>query len=211
MRSALAVAVELHGTASDSAVSRLLWNASGAIPKVTPGSRDTGDTPTRRVAKSLEDRGAEDDGDDLTVASSGRPATWSVVSRVYLDPGVLLVPSGADTTAGSRVAADAAEALSNLAETGHELVLVTSERVTLPDGFPEIRKSPRIDPAPATSWFLTTDPDLCGRRQAGLRTVLVGPGPSTHRAAIQRCDIQTRDLNAAVIEILMREAMASVG
>jgi hypothetical protein len=39
----------------------------------------------------------------------------------------------------------------------------------------------------------------------------VGPGPATRRATIQRCDIQTRDLHAAAIEILAREAMAPVG
>jgi hypothetical protein len=177
----------------------LLWNVSGAIPKVTAASGDTGhhDADTASLAR-LEDRGASHDGD-------------TAVTRVYLEPGVLLVPSGADQALSSRVAPDAAEALSNLAETGHELVLVTNDRVALPDGFPDIRESPRIDPAPATSWFLTTDPDLCGRRLPGLRTVLVGPGPSTHKATIQRCDIRTRDLNAAVIEILAREAMAPVG
>jgi hypothetical protein len=41
--------------------------------------------------------------------------------------------------------------------------------------------------------------------------MLVGPGPATRRAVIQRCDVQTRDLGAAVIEILAREAMAPVG
>jgi hypothetical protein len=34
---------------------------------------------------------------------------------------------------------------------------------------------------------------------------------SGRRATIQRCDIQTRDLHAAAIEILAREAMAPVG
>jgi hypothetical protein len=130
---------------------------------------------------------------------------------VYLDPGVLLVRSGTAGALDSRVAADAAEPLHNLAETGHELILVTTARIPLPDGFPEIREAPRIDPAAATSWFLTTDPEVCGRRRAGLRTVLVGPGPATRRAPVQRCDISTRDLQSAVIEILAREAMAPVG
>ena len=133
------------------------------------------------------------------------------MSRVYLDPGVLLVRSGAAGPMASRVAADAAEPLQTLAETGHELVLVTAARVPLPDGFPEIRESARIDPAPSSSWFLTTDPEVCGRRRPGLRTVLVGPGPATTRAPVQRCDMRVRDLQSAVIEILAREAMAPVG
>jgi hypothetical protein len=133
------------------------------------------------------------------------------VSRVYLDPGVLLVRPDAAEVADPPLASDAAEALRTLADTGHELVLVGSQQVHLPDGFPRIRAAVAIDPSPATAWYLTSDPELCGRRRPGLRTVLVGPGPATHRTAIQRCDIQTRDLHAAVIEILAREAMAPVG
>jgi hypothetical protein len=135
------------------------------------------------------------------------------VTRVYFDPSVLFVQSGTgriDPSSGS-VSSDAAEALGNLAETGHELILLTNAPVALPDGFPNIRQSSRIDPAPATSWYLTADPESCGNRRPGLRTMLVGPGPATRRAAIQRCDIQTRDLHAATIEILAREAMAPVG
>lgn len=133
------------------------------------------------------------------------------MSRVYLDPGVLLVRPDAAEVADPPLASDAADALKTLADTGHELVLVSSQQVDLPDGFPKIRATMQIDPDPVMSWYLTSDPELCGRRQPGLRTVLVGPGPATHRTAIQRCDIQTRDLHAAVIEILAREAMAPVG
>ncbi len=133
------------------------------------------------------------------------------MSRVYLDPGVLLVRPDAAEVADPPLASDAADALRTLADTGHELVLLGGQQVHLPDGFPTIRAAVAIDPTPSTSWYLTSDPELCGRRQPGLRTVLVGPGPATHRSAIQRCDIQTRDLHAAVIEILAREAMAPVG
>ena len=138
------------------------------------------------------------------------------MSRVYLDPGVLLLRPDAAEVADPPLASDAAEALKTLADTGHELVLLGSQQVQLPPGFPKISAAEHIDPAHATSWYLTSDPELCGRRQPGLRTVLVGPGPATnrpatHRTAIQRCDIQTRDLHAAVIEILSREAMAPVG
>ena len=127
------------------------------------------------------------------------------VTRVYIDPPVLFA------SAGAAVSSDAAEALANLAETGHELILLTSAPVALPEGFPPLRQTSRIDPAPATSWYLTADPESCGQRRPGLRTMLVGPGPATRRATIQRCDIQTRDLHAAAIEILAREAMAPVG
>src|SRR5215210_3411315 len=170
-RAASAIAVRLHGTASDGAVFRLLWNASEAIPKVTPATGDTDrTTPPWRADGVTEGRGSRDDGEQVRPAPRSHPVRSTTMIRVYMEPGVLLVQSGADHTKETRVAPDAAEALSNLAENGHELVLVTSERVAL-----------------------------------------VGPGPATHKATIQRCDIRTRDLNAAVIEILAREAMAPVG
>jgi hypothetical protein len=133
------------------------------------------------------------------------------VSRVYLDPGVLLARPDGPEVANPPLASGAADALKTLADTGHELVLLGGQQVHLPDGVPTIRAAVGIDPDPAMAWYLTSDPELCGRRQPGLRTVLVGPGPSTHRTAIQRCDIHTRDLHAAVIEILSREAMAPIG
>jgi hypothetical protein len=144
---------------------------------------------------------------DRAPASLERP----IVTRIYLDPEVIFVRTGAGQTAHGAVSPGAADALQNLAETGHDLILLTDTPVALPDGFPRIRQSSRIDPAPSTSWFLTADPESCGDRRAGLRTMLVGPGPATRRAVIQRCDVQTRDLGAAVIEILAREAMAPVG
>lgn len=132
------------------------------------------------------------------------------MSRVYLEPGVIEARAGAGPTAQPSVASDAAEALRTLAETGHELVLVTGRPVPLPDGFPEMRDM--VAPAAARdAWYLTTDPEHCGARLAGVRSILVGPGPATRRAAIHRCDIQTRDLRAAVLEILAREAMTPVG
>jgi hypothetical protein len=133
------------------------------------------------------------------------------VTRVYLDPGVIFVRSGASQVGHATLSPDAAEAVQNLAETGHDVILLTSSPVSLPDSFPSIRQSSRIDPGPAASWYLTADPESCGERRAGLRTMLVGPGPATRRATIQRCDVHARDLQAATIEILAREAMTPVG
>jgi hypothetical protein len=133
------------------------------------------------------------------------------VTPVYIDPAVLFVRTGTGQIVPSGVSSNAAEALENLAETGHEVILLTTTPVALPDGFPDLRQASRIEPTAATSWYLVSDPELCGHRRPGLRTMLVGPGPATRRATIQRCDIQTRDLHAAAIEILAREAMAPVG
>lgn len=132
------------------------------------------------------------------------------MSRVYLEPGVIEARPGSGPTGESSVASDAAEALRTLADTGHDLVLVTDRPVSLPDGFPEMRQMPAPD-TDRDAWYLTTDPEHCGTRRAGVRSILVGPGPATRRAAIHRCDIQTRDLRSAVLEILSREAMTPVG
>jgi hypothetical protein len=132
------------------------------------------------------------------------------MSRVYLEPGVIRARPGDDPIDESSVASDAGEALRTLADTGHELVLVTSGPVRLPADFPKIAEVPAPD-AERDAWFLTTDPEHCGDRRAGVRSILVGPGPATRRAAIHRCDIRTRDLRSAVLEILTREAMTPVG
>ncbi|MDQ2966474.1 MAG: hypothetical protein M3R57_11565 [Chloroflexota bacterium] len=132
------------------------------------------------------------------------------MSRVYLEPGVIRARPGDDPIDASSVASDAGEALQTLADTGHDLVLVTSRAVSLPAGFPKMRDMLAPD-AERDAWFLTTDPEHCGNRWAGVRSILVGPGPETRKAAIHRCDIRTRDLRSAVLEILAREAMTPVG
>jgi hypothetical protein len=131
------------------------------------------------------------------------------MSRVYLEPEVIRGRPGDDPIDESSVASDAGEALHTLAETGHDLVLVTSRPVRLPADFPKMRDMLAPD-AERDSWFLTTDPEHCGVRRAGVRSILVGPGPATRRAAIHRCDIRARDLRSAVLEILSREAMTPV-
>ena len=132
------------------------------------------------------------------------------MTRIYFEPGVLVARPDADPSTPASIVAGAGEELATLTDTGHELVLVTDREVELPPDFPATQVVRNADDAPDGSWFLTSDPELCGPRQARLRTVLVGPGPSGHRAAVHRCDIATRDLRSAVIEILTREAMAPV-
>jgi hypothetical protein len=131
------------------------------------------------------------------------------MNRIYFEPGVLVARPDVEFTEAA-ITPDAGESLRNLAETGHELVMVSGRPMDLPGDFPPMHAVPHIDDASDGSWFLTTDPELCGPRQANLRTVLVGPGPGTHKATVQRCDVTTRDLRAAVLEILAREAMTPV-
>lgn len=145
--------------------------------------------------------------------SLGRDHTAQAMTRIYLEPGVLVARPDAQSNLSPphSIVTGAAEELQTLTETGHELVLVTEHGFDLPADFPPMGLVARIDDAVDGSWFLTTDPELCGTRRARVRTILVGPGPGGHRAAVQRCDISTRDLRSAVLEILTREAMAPVG
>jgi hypothetical protein len=128
---------------------------------------------------------------------------------VYLDPDVVLNQPGTGPIDASAMASDAREALQTLAETGHQLVLVTDRPTRLPPDFPAVSTAARVAPT-GRGWFLTTDPERCGPRRTGMLSILVGPGPAGRRAEIHRCDIRTRDLHSAVIEILAREAMAPV-
>ncbi len=58
------------------------------------------------------------------------------------------------------------------------------------------------------TWVVTADPAWCEReRPGGVRTILVGPRRPPGRRPTAHCDIEARDLSAAVIEILAREAM----
>jgi hypothetical protein len=134
------------------------------------------------------------------------------MNRIYLEPGVLVARPDAEP-GQSTIVPEAAEALQMLVDTDHELVLVSNGdwAIDLPDGFPPLGGVEDIDGATRGSWFLTSDPELCGPRNSHVRTVLVGPGPATHKATVQRCDLATRDLRAAALEILTREAMTPVG
>jgi hypothetical protein len=137
----------------------------------------------------------------------GDDSASAATVRVYLDPDVILAQSGAARIDEATISSDAREPLETLAETDHELVLVTDKPVALPAGFPSMAESVGVGET-GEAWFLTADPEQCGTRRAGLRSILVGPGPATRIAEIHRCDIRTRDLRSAVIEILSREAMA---
>jgi hypothetical protein len=102
---------------------------------------------------------------------------------------------------------DVGDRLAHLADAGHKLVLVApdSHPATALASWSERTPALPAQPPPG-SWFLTADPATCGDRQAGLRTVLIGPRDSGHRPT--RCDSTARDLREAVLEILAADAMS---
>lgn len=101
----------------------------------------------------------------------------------------------------------AADRLAHLAEAGDELVLVAPADHPLAGGPVWVAQLPSVPEQPSRgSWFITADPATCGDRQAGLRTMLIGPREAGQRPT--RCDVHVRDLREGVLEILAHDAMA---
>jgi hypothetical protein len=104
------------------------------------------------------------------------------MTDVYVDPSVAAMP-------------DAASHLAHLIDTGHQVVFVGDCPKAVVDALPAA-SSTRVVPS------------RCGDvRQAGLKTLLVGPRPAPTAFPSRRCDTEARDLSTAVLEILSNEVM----
>ena len=112
---------------------------------------------------------------------------------IYLDGSAALQP-------------DAVGRLDHLLDPDHELVLVAGADHPSAGLLPWVGHLPALPEQPAPgSWYLTADPNTCGDRQAGLRTVLIGPREAGRRPT--RCDATARDLREAVLQVLSAAAM----
>jgi len=115
------------------------------------------------------------------------------MTRIYVDGSAAVLP-------------DAPRRLIHLTEFGHEVVLVApiDDRAASITAWPGRVDALPADP-PVGSWYLTANPATCGDRQAGLRTLLIGPREDSPRP--KRCDLTARDVASAVLELLARDAM----
>jgi len=140
------------------------------------------------------------------------------MTRIYLAPGVVVLAPGRTTGAGGgpadelegAVVPGVADALSHLADGTHEVVLLADAP---PRGLEPLDVDMHCEPAlpgraEPGSWLITDDPEACQHVPHGIRTILVGPKRAPTHRPTPRCDLEARDLNAAVIEILASEAMA---
>ena len=104
---------------------------------------------------------------------------------------------------------DALSTLGLLADT-HDVVVLTD--AVLPgadDGASLPTTSELAAEHPSGAWFLTLDPNACAdERPVGVRTILIGPRRPPERRPAVRCDVEARDLSAAVMEILVRDTLA---
>jgi hypothetical protein len=115
------------------------------------------------------------------------------MTDIYLDPVAAGTP-------------DAANQLRHLTDTGHRVLILGDLPKPLADA--SIAAAASLPPTPpAGSWLLTANPELCANRRPPLQTMLVGPRPAPSPRPAPRCDADARDLAAAVLEILRREAM----
>jgi hypothetical protein len=116
------------------------------------------------------------------------------MTDIYLDPLAAALP-------------DAADQLRHLADTGHRLYVLGPR----PSGLAELASVDEADGLPdapaAGSWFLTANVELCAERRPPMASMLIGPRPAPSPRPAPRCDADARDLAAAVLEILRREAM----
>jgi hypothetical protein len=110
---------------------------------------------------------------------------------------------------GETLAPDVLATLGLLADT-HDVIVLTAEPLPRSDGQPTLATAAELPVEhPAGGWLLTVDPAVCaGDRPTGIRTILVGPRRPPDRRPTARCDVEARDLSAAVMEILVRDTMS---
>jgi hypothetical protein len=127
-----------------------------------------------------------------------------VTARVYLDRSALFLRWGGRDAA---LVPDVGHAIEVFRSTGHEVVAVGVPPSDIPvDDILVADEPPGPEDPPA--WFLTGERERCGTRRAGLRTVLVGGGPTPHSGR-GRCDLEVPDLRSAVLAVIADEAMGA--
>ena len=147
-----------------------------------------------------------------SLASTGAPDSAAPRRCVYIDASALTAleqPADRRLESHRVLAPGAADSVQLLVE-GHDVVVLGGEDLDGLAGLGAARHEGTMpSDFPSGSWYLTADETWCeGERPNGLRSILVGPRrPPTKRPTL-RCDIEARDLTAAVMEILVRETMA---
>jgi hypothetical protein len=116
------------------------------------------------------------------------------MTDIYIDPVAAATP-------------DAVDQLRHLTGTGHRVMVLGDLPATLVDE-PSMTAADALPMKPPPgSWLLTADPERCADRRPPMQTMLVGPLPAPSPRPAPRCDTHARDLAAAVLEVLGREAM----
>jgi hypothetical protein len=130
------------------------------------------------------------------------------MARVYLDPSAVLLEERGLGSHEPQAVPGATKALRDLADAVDEVVVLSADQVPgleLPEAVHVAHELPST--LGSDTWFVTADPESIRGRSDTARTVLVGPKRAPGPLPLPRVDVEARDLAAAVIEILTRQAM----
>jgi len=131
------------------------------------------------------------------------------MAAIYLDLSALRLPSMDPAVPDEQLTPGAAQAVGHLVDAGFEVVVLALDDEPMPplgDGVTRAEMLP--EHLGAGTWYLTGDPYPALGRPRGGTTVLVGPRPAAGKVPLPRFDLEARDLAAAAMEILTRDAMA---
>ncbi len=103
--------------------------------------------------------------------------------RVYLDPTAVFVRIGQGED--PVLAPDASAALNDLADTGHEAVLINPNLADLPPELEDLLGADDVDPN-VSGWIITGDRHRCEQRYPQLRTVQANPRTREPRRMMRR-------------------------
>jgi hypothetical protein len=132
------------------------------------------------------------------------------VTRIYLDPTALVLPSASPEGGDEHVVPGTVDAVAHLVDAGFEVIVLGNvAAVPLRELAKEVGHEPQL-PAHLDhdDWFLTGDPHPAFGRPRGGTTVLVGPRRPAGKVPLPRFDLEARDMPSAMMEILTRQAMA---
>lgn len=124
------------------------------------------------------------------------------MTHVYVDPSAMSISSAGATSATP------AAPLEHLVEAGITVVLLGAPDAAVDPIPPGVEVGGTLpDSLDSDDWFLSGTPYPEAGRPRGGRTVLVGPRHAPGPIPLPRFDVAARDLTAAVMEILTRQAM----
>lgn len=131
------------------------------------------------------------------------------MTTIYVDPAAMLLTAADDDTPEDIVAPGSYDAISNLVEAGYDVVLLGPAGAASQDLPEAVRRADELpEHLDGDAWYLTGDPHPPFGRPRGGTTVLIGPRRPVGKVPQPRFDLETRDLSAAAMEILTRDAMA---
>lgn len=130
------------------------------------------------------------------------------MTAIYLDLSALRLASPDSAVPDEQLAPRALEAVAHLVDAGFDIVVIGPVDALVPglgEGVHREAELPEhLEPG---AWFLTGEAYPAISLPRGGATVLVGPRPPAGKVPLPRFDLEARDMVAAAMEILSRDAM----